>query len=201
MNIILCGYKSCGKSTIAKAYSQYYTCQCIDTDDLIIEKWNALYGEKRTIAQIYNVLGELKFRQLEEMVIKKLNNVEDAIIATGGGAVMCQENVKNLKLLGKIIYLQVEQDELYRRLLKLEYRPAFIEEGNDSPLFSRRGDGIEENLLTESSLDQVVKRWEAYFSKRQAIYRAISDHMINITSKTTAQVISMIDQYRCQHGE
>ena len=40
MNIILCGYKACGKTTIGNAFAKQYDYHFIDTDDLILSKEN-----------------------------------------------------------------------------------------------------------------------------------------------------------------
>jgi shikimate kinase len=180
MNIILCGYKSCGKSTIAKAYSQSFSCRYIDTDSLMIEIFQSNHGQQCTIAEIYNALGALKFRQLEADVIKNMNQTSNAIIATGGGAVLEKNNVKHLKSLdkiGKIIYLQVNYNTLYERLLAADNIPSFINKNNQE------------------------KDLKNYLISRDDVYKNISDYMINITHQTIEEIISIIHQYRGHHGQ
>ena len=177
MNIVLCGYKSCGKSTIAKAYSQSFSCRFIDTDSLIIEKFQSSHGQQCAIGEIYSAVGELKFRQFEADVIRNISKAENAIIATGGGTVIDDSNVEYLKSLGKIIYLQLDHDKLYDRLLKAVNIPSFINENNK-----------------ESDLRN-------YLVSRHDIYKGISDYMINISAKAIEEIISIIHQYRCHHGQ
>ena len=83
MNMILCGYKACGKSTIAKAYSKLFSAEYIDTDDLIIKQFQSQYGKLCRIGEIYTALGELPFRQFEARIIQHMPKPHNAIIATG----------------------------------------------------------------------------------------------------------------------
>lgn len=177
MNIVLCGYKSCGKSTIAKAYSQSFSCRFIDTDGLMIEKFRSSHGKKCAIGEIYSAVGELKFRELEADVIKNISKTENAIIATGGGTVIDDSNVEHLKSLGKIIYLQLDHDKLYDRLLKADNVPSFINENNK-----------------KSDLRN-------YLISRHDVYKDISDYMSNIRDKPIEEIILIIHQYRCHHGQ
>ena len=108
MNIVLTGMPGSGKSTIAKMLGEY-----VDTDALIEEKNGKKCGE------IIKENGEVFFRGEESKIIKELSVKNGMIISTGGGAVLRDENIRNLKKNGIIIYL----DAPLERLVETASRP------------------------------------------------------------------------------
>lgn len=98
-NIVLSGMPSCGKSTIGKALAEKTGKNFIDTDALIMERAG------KEIPRIFKEDGEKAFRDLESAVIKELSEKQGLIISLGGGAVLRSENVRNLKLNGKIFFI------------------------------------------------------------------------------------------------
>lgn len=94
MNIVLIGLKSCGKTSVGRALAAKLGKFFIDTDELIMER----HGNRRqSIREICLQNGENYFRNLEKEVIATLAALDDAVVATGGGAVLEEENIKNLK--------------------------------------------------------------------------------------------------------
>ena len=117
MNIALCGMMGCGKSTVAKILSEKYNFKLIDTDEIIVKK----YG---VISDIFDKMGEEYFRKIEAQVISRFCTSDSkAVIALGGGAVLREENVNNLKANGKIVYLRTEGANLAKRLKNTTDRP------------------------------------------------------------------------------
>ena len=116
MNIILAGMPGCGKSTVAAKLASVCGYTVVDTDELIVRE----YGE---ISKIFEEYGEPYFRSLEHEVIKKIGNTGNKIIATGGGCILNDENVKLLKAGGKIIYLKTSIEVLAERLKGDTARP------------------------------------------------------------------------------
>ena len=108
MNIVLTGMPGSGTSTIAKMLGEY-----VDTDALIEEKNGKKCGE------IIKENGEVFFRGEESKIIKELSVKNGMIISTGGGAVLRDENIRNLKKNGIIIYL----DAPLERLVETASRP------------------------------------------------------------------------------
>ena len=99
LNIVLTGMPTCGKTTIAKIISEKYNYEFIDTDELIEQKINA------KIVDFINNYGEEKFRDIESEIIDKISTKNHSVIATGGGAILKNDNVLNLKLNGKIFFI------------------------------------------------------------------------------------------------
>ena len=99
LNIVLTGMPTCGKTTIAKIISEKYNYEFIDTDKLIEQKINT------KIVDFINNYGEEKFRDIESEIIDKISTKNHSVIATGGGAILRNENILNLKLNGKIFFI------------------------------------------------------------------------------------------------
>ena len=97
MNIVLIGYRCCGKTSAGKYIAEKLNRKFIDTDDLIKEK------AESSIDDIVFRHGWQYFRELEKGVIKEVSSNDNLVIATGGGVVTERENVDNLKKNGLII--------------------------------------------------------------------------------------------------
>ena len=117
MNIALCGMMGCGKTTVAKILSENYSLPLIDTDAKIVES----YGK---ISDIFDEKGEQYFREIESRIIAKYcTQDKNFVIALGGGAVLNDINVLNLKKSGKIVYLRTKAETLAERLKNSTDRP------------------------------------------------------------------------------
>jgi len=97
-NIVLTGMPSCGKSTVGALLAQMTGRELIDTDRLITEK----YGDIPTIFATY---GEQAFRDMEAAAVAEAAGKWGCIIATGGGAVLREDNVDALRSNGRIFFL------------------------------------------------------------------------------------------------
>ncbi len=98
-NIVLTGMPGCGKSTIGRRVAKALGMSFVDSDDKITEKAG------KCIPDIFSEIGEKGFRDIESEVISELSSLQNTVIATGGGAILRQENVAALKRNGKIYFL------------------------------------------------------------------------------------------------
>lgn len=111
-NIVLTGMPGSGKSTVGKLLT-VDGFEFIDTDEEI---------EKRCgcpIKDLISAKGETYFRDLETEVIRDVSCKGGRIIATGGGAILREENVRALKQNGKLFFL----DAALERLQATDSRP------------------------------------------------------------------------------
>lgn len=104
-NIVLIGMPASGKSTISKELEKVSGRKAVDTDSLIVEKHGV-------ISEIFKKYGEKYFRDKETEAVKTASKLSGVIIATGGGAILSQENVDALKQNGKLYLLDRPLDEL-----------------------------------------------------------------------------------------
>jgi shikimate kinase len=144
MNLILCGFKSSGKSHLGKLLAERCKMPFIDTDKLI---------ENRFFRSCHSLMLQVKeptFRTLEKDVIVSLEGTQDSVIAIGGGALLNPLSAQFLSALGKLIYLKVEKEALRKRLLTPPL-PAFFDENDPEGSFMRM---YEEREPLYSSLSQ-----------------------------------------------
>ncbi len=106
LNIVLIGMPTCGKSTIGKFLSEDIDREFIDTDSIIEEK------EKMKTGDYINKYGENEFRNLEEKVIREVSEKKGVIISTGGGVILREENVINLKKNGYLFFINKSIEKL-----------------------------------------------------------------------------------------
>lgn len=114
-NIILCGFKGSGKSTLGKAIADEIGYSFVDTDHLIA----------KDCKDFYQKFGESAFRQAEKKAISSLHTLQKTVVATGGGSILDPDNVVVFKKIGVVIYLKEEKTLIKNRLLKEPY-PAFF---------------------------------------------------------------------------
>ncbi len=85
--IVLTGFMGVGKSTIARHLAFILQTGRVDLDSVIES------NERRTIAEIIEANGEMRFRQIETENLRKVLSEYDArILALGGGAWTIAEN-------------------------------------------------------------------------------------------------------------
>ncbi|MEK6657616.1 MAG: shikimate kinase [Nitrospirota bacterium] len=97
-SIVITGFMGTGKTTVGKRLSEEYNLEFIDTDELIEKK----AGNKK-VNKIFAEFGEAHFRKLEKEVIREIAEKKDAVIATGGGAIVDKKNLAVLKKCSSII--------------------------------------------------------------------------------------------------
>ncbi len=111
-NITLVGMPSAGKTTVGRILAEKLGMKFCDTDEEI-EKITGESPEK-----IIEKYGEERFREIESETVKSLSALKGAVIATGGGTVLREENVGKLRSCGVVIRLGRDLN-----LLALNNRP------------------------------------------------------------------------------
>lgn len=105
-NLVLVGMPSSGKTTLGKELCRMLGMEFIDTDEEIVAR------TKKSIPQIFEECGEKGFRDIEETVIKSIADKNNAVIATGGGAILRECNITALKANGVICFLDRPLEKL-----------------------------------------------------------------------------------------
>jgi len=139
MKLILIGFMGSGKTTVGCLLAQKLGLGVIEMDDLIIKK------EGKNINKIFAEDGEARFRELESQIAKDLVKKENVVISTGGGVVIKAENIENLKINGKTIFLRTSFLEIKKRLTNIEDRPLFKDKISAEKLFNSRQKLYEKN--------------------------------------------------------
>lgn len=130
-NIYLIGMPGCGKSTIGQIISKKLSKSFLDLDKYIVEST----GE--TIEQMFEK-GEKYFRARETAYLKNASKLENMVIATGGGIVETEENLRILKNSGSVIFIDTPPDNIIANS-SLEGRPLLADNKNKIfDLYKRR---------------------------------------------------------------
>ena len=161
-NIILVGPMGSGKTTIGRQLSKNLGLDFFDSDYEIIDTTGV------SIEHIFDVEGEKGFRAREFDVIKKLCNMSNIVLATGGGAVILEENRALIKQAGLVVYLSSSVDQILRRTAKSKTRP-----------------------LIEKSTDR-RKTITDILDVRDPLYKEVASLIINTNGKKLNEVINEI---------
>ena len=116
-SIFLVGLMGAGKTSVGRLLAKRFGKTFYDCDQEI---------ERRTgvkIPVIFEIEGEAGFRAREATVLKELAGLNDIVLATGGGAVLREENRQVLKHHGTVVYLRASLDDLWQRTRHDRNRP------------------------------------------------------------------------------
>ena len=159
--IFLVGPMGAGKTTVGKQLAKLLRIEFMDADHEIEHRTGA------SIPLIFDVEGEAGFRRWEKTVIDDLTQKDDLVLATGGGAVLDEENRKVLSQRGTVIYLSATAEQLYQRTARDRNRPLLQ---TDNP---------------RAKIEELV-------SQREPLYREVADIVVETGSGTVQGVVKRI---------
>ena len=119
-NIFLIGFMGSGKSTIARQLKKELGMELVEMDQRIVDE------QGMSINEIFAQKGEDGFRDIESQLVVDLGKQEASIISCGGGVVIRQQNVENMKKSGKIVFLTATPETILER----------VKNGTDRPLLN-----------------------------------------------------------------
>lgn len=151
--IYLTGFMTSGKSTIGPILANVLGLNYYDLDKEIEKE------EKLTIVEIFEKKGETHFRMVESKILKGLSEQSGLIVSLGGGTITNKENVRLMRKTGKIIYLKVSPDNLYKRLKNKIDRPIF----RDLVL----GENSEDDFL--NLIKELLDKRKGYYEKADLV--------------------------------
>ena len=94
MNLLLFGFKRCGKTYLGLKVAQKMHMHFLDTDQMIEDLFTARHHKTLACREIVHDHGIHFFRELEKQVIYSLENTTNTVIALGGGSVLDQANAR-----------------------------------------------------------------------------------------------------------
>jgi shikimate kinase len=116
-NIFLVGMMGAGKTSVGRVLAKRLNKIFYDSDHVIEERT----GVK--IPVIFEIEGEPGFRHRESAVLDELTALDEVVLATGGGAVLTQENRGRLRTRGTVVYLRASVKDLLNRTRHDKNRP------------------------------------------------------------------------------
>ncbi len=150
MTIFLTGFMGTGKTTVGTRLAERLGLPFFDTDQEIER------AEGRAISAIFASDGEAYFRAVERRVLE--GTPANAVVATGGGAVVDPVNRDRMRAAGPIICLSADPDTIYRRTALNHDRPLLGEQGRAArirALLAQRAPAYAESdfIIDTSELD------------------------------------------------
>nr|WP_321509125.1 shikimate kinase [uncultured Celeribacter sp.] len=115
--VALIGMMGAGKTAVGKALAARLSVPFLDSDAEIVKAANM------SIAEIFARDGEAFFRRREREVIARLLDNERAILSTGGGAFLAEDNRQMIAEKGVAVWLKADLDILWNRVKHKNTRP------------------------------------------------------------------------------
>ena len=146
-NLYLVGLMGAGKTTLGRQLARRLGKRFVDADHELESRLGV------NIPTIFEIEGELSFRDREETVIADLVCLENIVLGTGGGAVLRESNRARLSEGGTVVYLHADPATLYERVRHSRHRPML------------------------KAADPAARIAELY-AQRDPLYRSIADHVV-----------------------
>ena len=147
-----------GKTTVGRLLARRLKRSFHDADEEIERRCGV------RIPVIFEIEGEAGFRARESQVIAELCALDNAVLATGGGAVLAEENRRRIAAHGTVIYLHARPSHLWQRVRHDRNRPL---------------------LATADPL----RKLEKLYAERDPLYREVADLVID-TGKQSVQALA-----------
>ena len=126
MNIYLIGYRCTGKSSIGRCLARELNMTFVDADRLL-EQEAGMH-----ISDYVSRYGWERFRDQEADILRELSRRQELVVATGGGAVLREENVACMKATGTLVWLTAGPETVLARMNNdgnsLYQRPALSQD-------------------------------------------------------------------------
>lgn len=161
MLISLVGLPGSGKSTVGRQLARRLGVDFIDSDAVIERR----LGE--TIRGFFEREGEDAFRDVEQEVIAELTSSANAVLATGGGAVLRQANQESLKQRSTVVYLRATPEDLLRRVRRDTQRPLL-------------------------QVDDLPSRLRQLHEQRDPLYRSIAHFIVETGRPSVPMLVNMV---------
>lgn len=110
--IFLIGMPGCGKTTLGRALARALSRRFIDLDHYIEGRY------QRSIASIFQERGEEGFRLIESRLLREVGEMQDVIIACGGGTPCFHEGIDFMLSHGLTLHLKASRERLHERLCR-----------------------------------------------------------------------------------
>lgn len=157
-SLILVGMMGAGKTTVGRLLARRLKRSFYDSDEEIERRCGV------RIPVIFDIEGEAGFRARETQVIAELCALDNAVLATGGGAVLAEENRRVIAARGIVVYLHARPPHLWQRVRRDRNRP-----------------------LLATAAPQ--KKLEEFYAERDPLYREVADLVVD-TGKQSVQTLA-----------
>jgi shikimate kinase len=169
--IALVGPRGSGKTTVARLLAGRLGWEWADADDVLERR------SGRSVRAVFAEEGEAGFREREAAVLRELCGLRRHVVATGGGAVLLEENRALLQASARVVWLNADAETLWRRLNEdattSERRPALLGGGR-------------------AEVEEVLR-------VREPLYRACAARVVDTASRTPEEVAADLAAWIAWH--
>jgi len=116
-NIFLIGPMGSGKTSVGNLIANMLSKKFLDTDSEI----ESITGVD--ITYIFDIEGEAGFRKREEKVVEEATQMQNIVLATGGGAVESKNSRRCIRDNGFVVYLETNIEDQLKRVTPNNRRP------------------------------------------------------------------------------
>jgi shikimate kinase len=167
-HIVLVGLPGSGKSTVGKLVAEALGTKVIDIDSLLVREMGM------PILQIFGMVGEPRFREMERSAVKAAQGGDPCVIVPGGGWAAQPGQMEEAMQTCLLLYLQCQAATASKR----------SEQGEARPLLAGPDPGQKMRTLLE---------------EREPFYR-LAHHEVNAESVSAEAVAAEVMALARQHG-
>ncbi len=131
MKYYLVGYMYSGKSTFGRQFAASKGMDFLDLDRAFEQRYHY------TVPRFFAAFGEAPFRQLESQLLRSTAELDNVVIATGGGTPCHSSNMDFILAHGTAIYLRMSVDDLVSRALRSRNPRPLVKGLSESDLRAR----------------------------------------------------------------
>lgn len=128
--IFLTGLPGCGKTTLGRALARELHRDFIDLDAYIEGRFSC------SVADIFARHGEERFRTIEHNLLHEVAEMNDVVIACGGGTPCFFDNMDYMLSRGFVIHLQASRERLFDRLKRKRAKRPHVKQLSDSEILT-----------------------------------------------------------------
>lgn len=151
-----------GKSTLGRQLARRLRKRFLDVDTVLEERTGV------SIPTIFEIEGEVAFRDREEALVRELTQLANIVLATGGGSVLRSGSRESLRANGTVLYLHASPDVLYERVRHSRHRPML------------------------RAADPRARLAELY-DQRDPLYREVADHVVASSRDEVIRLVHALD--------
>ena len=171
MNIVMLGYRGTGKSVISKKLSHKLRRKLYKIDDLISRSLG------KSIPEIVEQDGWEFFRKKESEIVAEVSSqAKKSIIDCGGGVVLNDANIDNLKKEGVCIVLTANLETIIKRIKHDQNRPP-----------------LEVSVSFEEEQKKILE-------EREQKYHAAADYICNTSNRRPVETVQEITEFLKTEG-
>lgn len=159
--LVLIGFMGTGKSAAGRRVAGQTGWPRHDIDEMITRRFGM------PIADIFGTHGEAGFRDAETAALQTIDGTRPAVVVTGGGIVVRQQNVTLLRQIGFVVWLTADEETLLARVSRRSNRPL---------------------LQTPDPRATIAK----LLTEREPLYREAADVVIDTSALTHEEVAASI---------